>query len=611
MRSQILDWSVVLVYMIAILAVGFWARRRVKDAGGFLLGNRRLGSGLMIASTFAGGVNANQPVSVAANTYINGLSGMWLTLAFIVATPFYWMWPPVLRRLRIVTPVDFYRMRFGRQMEWCKLGILLASAPFIFGVGIKAAAIIVVAVAGPGAAGAPAIGLNTAIAIIVLPTLVYTLMGGIVAAFAVDMLQSLLIIVLSFLLLPFMIWKVGGAEEAVARVHAANPQAWDLVGVGAGIPLVWLFWFALSALCAAPDVYGTSSGAARDEMASRWAVIGSLGKRICTVGWAVTGVLAIALLGAPAVSGVNPEDVFARCCLDVLPAGLRGVMVAAMLAAVMSSLAGLMLGFGASLVNNLYKNYLKSTASSSHYLVSARLFTALPLVAGWYIAASGIGLVHLVIISEQSSGLLGLTMLAGLVWRRATGRGAIAALGVMAPLFFFGNRPPAAWPDWYRLGVDLLLEVYRWIGINPHVDASTVLSAKPENLLQVTTPLWIGAGVLVLVVVSLLTRQHDERLVAEFYARAETPLGDEHKLRAAGFQADTLEDMNRQQVEAAPQSTAQSARLLLLDFLNWPWLVITGKARLRDYWVDFAGVLGSILFIGAFLGLLHWSVQMF
>jgi hypothetical protein len=260
-------------------------------------------------------------------------------------------------------------------------------------------------------------------------------------------------------------------------------------------------------------------------------------------------------------------------------------------------------------VNNLYKNYLKRTASSAHYLVLARLFTALPLAAGWYIAASGIGLIHLVIISEQSSGLLGLTMLAGLVWRRATGSGAVAAFCAMAPLFFFGNRAPATWPDWYRFGVDWLLDVYRWVGINPHVDANTVLNAKPENLLQVTTPLWIGAGVLVLVVVSLLTRQHNERMVEEFYARAETPLGDEHKLRAAGYQADTLEDINRRQVDAAPIAAGQSRRLLLLDFLNWPWLVATGKARLRDYWIDFAGILGSILFIGAFLGLLHAIVR--
>jgi Na+/proline symporter len=78
-------------------------------------------------------------------------------------------------------------------MEWFNLinGVLVA--PFAFGVGIKAAAILITAVAGTGADGSPAIGIHTAIAMVVIPTLVYTLLGGVVAAYAVDMFQSLLI----------------------------------------------------------------------------------------------------------------------------------------------------------------------------------------------------------------------------------------------------------------------------------------------------------------------------------------------------------------------------------------------------------------------------------
>ncbi len=58
-------------------------------------------------------------------------------LACILATPMFWMWPPVLRRLRIVTMVDFSRMRYGRVMEWFNLinGVLVA--PFAFGVGSR------------------------------------------------------------------------------------------------------------------------------------------------------------------------------------------------------------------------------------------------------------------------------------------------------------------------------------------------------------------------------------------------------------------------------------------------------------------------------------------
>jgi Na+/proline symporter len=603
--SFLLDWTVISLYMLAILAVGFWHRKRVRDAGGFLLGNRKVGTPMMIASTFAGGINANQPVSVAANSYTNGLSGMWLSLTFVLATPFFWMWPPVLRRLRIVTIVDFFRMRYGRQMEWLKLITMMIVAPFTLGVGIKAAAILVVAIGGPGADGTPAIGPQTAIMMIILPTLVYTLLGGVVAVYAVDMFQSVLIVIMSFLLLPFMIWKVGSSAEVIARAEAANPNVWDLIGSTQGVPAIWLVWFAISLFFSAPEVYGAGSGAARTEMASRWALIGNLGKRFCTLGWGFTGVFAIALLGAPAVAGINPEDVFALSSLSALPAGLRGVMVAAMLATVMSTLANQMLLFGACLVNNLYKNYVVRTASVGHYLHMARLFTALPLVAGWVVAASNLGLVHLVVLTEQISGVLGVTIIGALIWRKATSKGAIAAVLLMCPLFYYGNRPPAAWPDWYRWMVERVQALYDVFGISSHVDLVKLTEARPENLLQLTTPIYLGAGILTLILVSLLSSQHDERAVAEFYARAETPLGDEHKLRAAGYQADTIEDMNQAQLDAAPEDRDRSRRLLLLDLLTWPWLVATRRARLSDYWVDFAGIAGSVLFIGGFFWLLN------
>jgi Na+/proline symporter len=600
-----LDWLIVLLYTLVVVWIGNHMRRRVHNAGSFLLGNRKLGTPMMVASTFAGGVNANNPISVASNTYSQGLSGMWLTLAFMLATPIYWMWPPVLRRLRVVTQVDLIRMRYGRVMEWVTLAVYLIGVPFIFGVGIKAAAMLVIAASVEGVGGTPVIGLHTAIAMVTIPTLLYTLMGGVIAAYAVDLFQSLLIIFLSFILLPFLIWKVGGMETTVARIDAHDPAAWALFGDGlAGTPLIWLVWFAISLFFAAPVVYGGTSGAARNEMAARWAVVGSLGKRLCTVGWGLTGLFAIAFFGPPLVSGVSPDQVFANACVQVLPTGLRGVMVAAMLAAAMSTLAGMMLAFSGNVVNNLYKNYVVRHATPAHYLAMARACTAVPLTMGWFVAASDIGLIHLVVITEQINGSLGLIMLAAIMWRRVTRAGAFAATCAMAPLFYVGNLQPAQWPGWYRHLFDGVLWLYQRVGIDPHVPVEHMIRLRPESLLQITVPIYIGGGILALIFVSLLTRQHDAREVAEFYARADTPLGSEHLLREAGFQVDTIQNMDRVATDPDADDRDRSRRLLLIDFLVWPKLVLTGRARLRDYWIDFAGILGSVVFIGTFL----WAI---
>jgi len=601
-----IDWMLVFLYGAVVLAIGNRMRRRVGNAGGFLLGNRKLGTPMMVASTFAGGVNANNPISVAANTYTHGLSGMWLTLAFVLATPIFWMWPPVLRRLRLVTLVDFFRLRYGRVMEWIKLVITVIVAPFTFGVGIKAAALLVVAVSSPGPGAPPELGMHTAIALVVLPALVYTLLGGVVAAYAVDLFQSLLIIFLSFVLLPFLIWQAGGLATTMERIDAHSPVAWVLIGGDSGVPFVWLAWFAISLFLSAPAVYGAGSGAARNEMAARWALLGNLGKRFCTVGWGLTGLFALAVFGAPAVSGVHPEEIFAHACVTALPAGLRGVMVAAMLAAAMSSLATMMITFSGSVVNNLYKDYLVRHAEPAHYLLMARVFTAVPMALGWTVAASGLGLIHLVVITEQVNSTLGLTMLAAVMWRRVTAAGAVAATLAMAPLFYCGNLRPANWPDWYRFLVEGVHSAYGWVGIDPHVDLARLNEIRPELLVQLTTPIYLATGLVLLVAVSLLTRQHEPRTVAEFYARVDTPLGEEASLRAAGFQSDSVVGLDRVAEDAAPEDRDRSRRLLLLDFLTWPWLVLRGRARLSDYWIDFAGVAGSVAFIALFL----WAIAL-
>jgi hypothetical protein len=51
--------------------------------------------------------------------------------------------------------------------------------------------------------------------------------------------------------------------------------------------------------------------------------------------------------------------------------------------------------------------------------------------------------------------------------------------------------------------------------------------------------------------------------------------------------------------------------LLLLDFFTWPWLVATGKAKLSDYWIDFAGIGAALVFIVGFLGGIVWMVRFF
>jgi Na+/proline symporter len=572
---------------------------RIKDPGGFLLGKRKLGHWMMIASTFAGGINANHPVSVASNTYRQGLSGMWLSLTYIIMTPFFWIYPPVVRRMRIVTPIDFFRLRYGRTMELVVNITTLIGASVGFGAGTKAAYEFTKVASG---------GQITdfqAQCMIIIPTLIYTLMGGIIAVCATDMLQSLLIVVLSFLLIPFCISFIGGPAQVEAKVPA---EMWDLVS-GSGTPGIWLFWFAVSLLASASMVYGGGAGSAKNELAARWAILGNLGKRFCTVGWGLVGVFAVAMFGTAATSGVRPDEVFAKACVVTLPTGMRGVMVAAMLAAVMSTLAGMMLGMGGQIVNNIYKDYFVKNAGANHYLLMARVFTALSVVLGWVIAAKSESLVHVVIISEQVTGVVGVAKLASIMWRRATAAGALAGVAAMAPLFYFGNIAIGKMPEWFRWLAQMTENAHWQLGINPHF---SLAAAKMTEVLpvQISTPIYLVAGVLVMIVVSLLTKQHNDYTVAEFYARLDTPVGEEHKLKEAGYEVDTVEELDHAEIQVDKKDHDISRRLLVMDILSLPYLLWTKRVKLSDYWVDLWGIVGAVGFIVGFIWLTKWIVAL-
>ncbi|MFP4053023.1 MAG: sodium:solute symporter family transporter, partial [Phycisphaerae bacterium] len=212
------DWAVIALYGVAMFGIAIWAFRKINDCGGFLLGKRKMGKLMMMATTFAGGTNANHPMGVAAATYREGLSGMWLSLTWMLITPFFWMYPPVLRRLRIVTMVDLVRHRFGKLMAGIFKFIALVGTPISIGFGIKSAAVVVEVMTGGAIDGVPAM------LFIIVPTVIYSLMGGVIAAYATDVMQGLLIVVLSFLLIPFSIAQAGGIEQLNAGISGELTQ---------------------------------------------------------------------------------------------------------------------------------------------------------------------------------------------------------------------------------------------------------------------------------------------------------------------------------------------------------------------------------------------------
>jgi Na+/proline symporter len=619
-RLAALDWAILAAYLVTCIGIGWWAMRKVTDAGGYLLARRQLGKVMSLAATFSGGVNASDPVTVSSKVYTQGVSGIWVALNFLLLTPWFWMRDAVGRRLRLVTATDVMELRFGQTTKWVFLATTVILSVVGLGLGIKTAAMVTVGVAG-GAGNLALFNITgnverdvmiLATGLVVIPTMIYTIMGGILAACATDVFMSVLIIVLSFAVIPFAWHAVGGLEALRQGLPAGHIELISATAVNDFTiwGIIWFMIFWVIGLTPTPS-------AARDEMTARIGSLGLLFKRFCTLGWAVLGLIGVLLYAnVHGLSATAGDQVFARMSVELLPNGLRGVMVAAILAAAMSTIASMALFFAGNILNNVWRPLIAPTASPAHYLLMARVLTAVVLLAAWLVAVQSQTDIFTFYTHLASLGaILGLATLAAYLWRRVTAAGALASAAVMLPpvaATIFGGNLSEAWGpgwDWARpLWVGWLECVqagYHACGVDTVrliTNADGVISSAP---LAIRFPAQLLPGLAALIGVSLLTRQHNDRHVHEFYARLDTPVGEEQRLVDQGIQVDLLQGLGS---DAEVTTRDPSRRLLFLDLLYLPWLLARGEARWSDYRVDLWGILGTSLFVAVFISGLLWLV---
>ena len=193
---KLVDLAMIAGYFVVVMAIGFWSSRKVKTESDFFLGGRRFGKGLLIMHWLCTGTHSEMAVQVAGATARVGLGGIWYQWMWLFSTPFYWLMAPVTRRLRVTTTGDFFRIRYGRGLEMLYALVGL----FYFGLSIA----LLLRGAGAAISGATGGAVPTDASVIALAVLfsTYVMAGGLVAAVYTDLLQGLMIIVLSFLLVP-------------------------------------------------------------------------------------------------------------------------------------------------------------------------------------------------------------------------------------------------------------------------------------------------------------------------------------------------------------------------------------------------------------------------
>lgn len=502
----LLDLIVILAYMVIITWVGVAAARRVSTAGDYFAGGRTFNKWLMMMHSFGTGTHADDPVGVAGAAYERGVSGIWYTYAYLFLTPFYWIIAPVFRRLRFLTTADFFEARYGMGLSILYAVMGLVTFTVNIGTMLKGTGTIVGALTGGAVPGWVAVGVMTVIFVI------YGLAGGLMATVFTEFFQGFLIILMSFLIIPFGLARIGGFEA----LHRAVPPEMFSLAAPEELTVGWIIAASiinLIGIVAQPHTMEVCATGKTEWEGRMGFTYGSFIKRVCAMGWCFIGLISYGLFKLQ-----HREDAFGTAIRELLPSGFSGLMIAAILAAQMSTLSAFMVASSALFSRNIYKRILNTEASDRAMLWMGR-------ISGFLVVAGGIafsfwvqGVADAVTIFWAITTFTGVFMWVGVIWRRANRFGAWASFGVMTVLWLLYG--PAG-----HIFAPLLGDVI------PNLACFGDKGDLPYLVLA-----YLPAGVVTLILVSSCTRPEPQKALERFYLLLSTPVGQEARLREKGVE---------------------------------------------------------------------------
>ncbi|MFI0716764.1 sodium:solute symporter [Streptomyces inhibens] len=437
------DYAVIVLYLAGMLAMGWWGMRRAKSKSDFLVAGRRLGpamySGTM-AAIVLGGASTIGGVGLG---YQYGLSGAWMVftigLGLLALSIFF---SARIARLKVYTVSEMLDLRYG------------GSAGLISGVVMWAYTLMLAVTSTIAYATIFDVlfGLDRSLSIILGGAIVvaYSTLGGMWSITLTDMVQFVVkTIGVLLLLLPIAVIKAGG----FAAMKAQLPDDYFApLGIGGQTVFTYVLIYSFGMLIG-QDIWQR--------------VFTARGDKVARLGGTAAGTYCLAYALAGAVIGTaakvlyphlgSPDDAFATIVKDALPVGVRGLVLAAALSAVMSTSSGALIAC-ATVANNDIWARVKGFASGRreesaqpHDEVRGnRVFILLMGVAVIVIASALNNVVEALTLAYNVlvGGLL-VPILGGLVWKRGTAAGALASvvvggvtvIGLMITLGVLANEP--------------------------------------------------------------------------------------------------------------------------------------------------------------------------
>lgn len=418
------DIAIVVIYLLAMLAFGFWGKSRTKDSADFLVAGRRLGPTLYTGTMAAVVLGGASTVGGVGLGYKWGVSGMWLVVAIaigLLALSLFFAGP--IQRLRVYTVAQMLSLRYGVDATSAS-GLVMAAYTLMLSVTSTIAYATVFNVL---------FGTGRTLSVIIggVVVMLYSSIGGMWSITLTDMVQFVLkTIGVFFLLLPFTWHRAGGFDGIRER---AGDAVFDLTAIGTDTIITFFVVYSFGMLIG-QDIWQRVF-TARSPQVARWG--GTTAALYCVL-YGIAGAL-IGLAASTFMPDIKAkDDVYAQIAEAILPVGISGIVLAAAVAAMMSTASGALIATATVARTDIKPLLLRlvgrSAAKAENPEVdvhSDRRYVAVLGIVVIIIAALLNDVVGALTIAYDIlvGGLL-VPILGGFLWKRATGAGALAAMAV-------------------------------------------------------------------------------------------------------------------------------------------------------------------------------------
>ncbi len=381
MSSQTTIIATLIVYKLVLLSIGIWAYSRSKDQGEYFLGGRRIGAWVTSISSSASAASAWTLLGVSGFAFTQGLPAVWLCGGVILGYIINWFW--VGPRLRVIAEetgaLTLTELLLGEADDPLrsltrKVASLIILVSFVFYVAAQFQA--------AGDAFGQALGLpgDTSIMLGAAVILAYTLIGGFLAVSVTDTLQGLLMALVALLLPLAALMALDGVQDSGRTLGLAGDSL-SLTPANAGIGGLGFVVGCMSVGLAQPGQPHVVNRymAARDDRAIRQG-------RIIALSWVVvvlSGMTILGLAGRVLFADLgDPETVLFETAAMVLPPVLSGLVIAAVLSAIMSTADSQLLTGAAAASRDWRLEHVRGRKSlKSTYVVVAAITVGATLIA--------------------------------------------------------------------------------------------------------------------------------------------------------------------------------------------------------------------------------------